>query len=442
MHCCCLERENYLRDQRYVPLGDEASPETCETISKKNLGYWVTDYGAGTSKWTDKLCMNCKQHMCNLCEDCRVLLFQCCVCWANYCSACPCPEEANHDSLSQNEDGPSSSSNPTTSYCFTSYPSQANQEEKCHHHQNEEVEPRYTTSFIPSTSTTDSSYQNSACIPEVTVSHIKVSVPEQSYGSNNTNANNGEYATSNFLSPADCYLRRDRFGSGDSGYLGGAQSSTGNVSNENDDESSFCPKSTESDMNFDMKTRPVSLPPKFDHLVLSQTFSDSSYKISDNDSYSSYAMERPTPENSGHSTVIETTEISNLSPNKLSVFSQNNFKRHSFTSLQKVENNWKHWRKKHLRREASMSCHSDTEIGYNRTDEVVTHDKDLVVKTHESKFLPMANEQQKNVFKSETLSLRKLYQTVASKQRKKREFSTSLSHQERDETSVAILNSG
>ena len=443
---CSLRQEELPQKLRYDRLQEGASEKKCKTDSIKTFDYCITDVSAIKSKCESDICPSCRHHIRSLCEKCHSKLFQCFNCCTNCCLCSELDSKviiSNETNKCEDEEaGPSSSFDAHASFCSTSCGSELSR--ACYHPKEEELTSSFRSNY-PDASAPEASLFSKPCIPEVTVSHIKVTISEQSFEDNRTTANNHDYSdsactTSNFLSPADCHLRRARFGSGDSGYLGGAQSSSGNVSNHIDDVSSDSEKSSESKRNFEIKTRPVSLPSKFDTLEMSQTFCNRSFKGSYSDLSSRYDMKKTSSTIPRSLAVISAKSKSHASCN--SVIRRDKFKRKSFVNLQGVGKNRMLLRKNELRREASISCQSDTDVVYSRSDELLTRDNDVVERICESKFLPLAIEQEKHTSKAKSSSLRSLYKRVSSKQKRRKEFSKSLSQQDSTETSVSIINSG
>ena len=283
-------------------------------------------------------------------------------------------------------------------------------------------------------------------VPKVKVSHIELSFSGNSSKTNSdvNNLNQSPYNRSRYLSPYTAHFGRDRYGSGDSGYLGGAPTSASNVSRSTSEEESYslCNIPTKSDSHTDHETNVQSgsfsaALDSYDGLNIQQNQTFDLIK----DKHSFAKQKSLSISNFRNSMEVSEKKIN---AKFLPVFYQCDLKCNSDKKLLNKSQAMKKERElmsncNQLHRQFSTTYHSDTELAYNRSDGVFQTLKD-VVKPKQTSVYPMIKTEGQNDTETFTKNDTNIVELLAST--RSRGPSSSLSRQCSNDTDISILNSG
>lgn len=296
-------------------------------------------------------------------------------------------------------------------------------------------EPRIKTSSfaeIFNKNDSDSCQNFDKEIPQVKVSHIDLAFSEpldaQSSKVNHDKEPNCSY--SNYLSPCNSQFRRDRYGSGDSGYLGGAPNSTINVSQNTSEEetSSFCTLPSKSDSKTDYK------------IDIQPMFSSSFHQCQFNIGREKYSLASPIKQKSLSATSCFSLPKSKNKQNTDDVLPSHYQCNLNQTGYGNKFSNTNTLNKPRLRhypsRQSSSVYHSDSDLTTSKFNEVFEPVK-CMVETTQTSVYPL-------VSKDISLSNDVDYERNAwgSETRRRNFLSSSYSRLESNETETSLLNSG
>ena len=286
-------------------------------------------------------------------------------------------------------------------------------------------------------------------MPEVKVSHIKIPLSESFGNIENDKSNNlfeSTCSTMNYLVPGTSDFRRDSYGSGDSGYLGGAQNSSSNLATSvpDDEIDSSFPETPQrisnSKSEYKIRSKEIPLVFNFDRHSSPKRFPKNGFNSSRNKEALLIIDKQWTP------SLLQKYSSASQLPEKnfdsLSLFHRNdscNFENNFLHPLINIKNSWKQYWKNNLKRNSSVNYYSDSEIMTSRSDSMLNCNSHKHTKTRKSYDCPFENERQNSIPKS-TTSIEKIGKTTSSVVR--RNLSTSFSQQDSEETEVSILNLG